>query len=144
MPPYHHTQFGWTAGFIVLVADTFAIVIVALAGAAWAALLVVGGSALVFLLFGWLTVHVDDERLRLRFGLGVVRRSWRLADITRAQTVRNPWYVGWGIRLLPRRTVFNVSGFDAVEFELRSGKIYRIGTDDAPALLAAVERDIGR
>lgn len=144
MLPYHHTQFGWTAGLIVLVADAFAVVIVALAGAAWVALLVIGGSALVFLLFGWLTVDVDGERLRLRFGAGLVRRSWRIADIARAEKVRNPWYVGWGIRFLPRRTVFNVSGFDAVEIELRNGKIYRIGTDDSRGLQQVIEQAIRR
>lgn len=36
--------------------------------------------------------------------------------------------------------MYNVAGYDAVELELRSGRVFRIGTDEPDALLAAIER----
>ena len=52
---------------------------------------------------------------------------------------KNRWYNGWGIRLIPRGWIFNVSGFDAVEIQMKNGRRYRIGTDEPEALLAAIQ-----
>jgi len=53
--------------------------------------------------------------------------------------VHNHWYYGRGIKLTPHGWLFNVSGFDAVEIQLKNGRKYRIGTDEPDALLAAIE-----
>ena len=34
--------------------------------------------------------------------------------------------------------IYNVSGFDAVEIQLKNGKIYRIGTDEPKKLEQAI------
>ncbi len=104
-------------------------------GIGW--LLVLLASA-VFL-FGALTVEVTTDELVVSFGPGLIRKRWRIEEIRKARVVRNPWYYGWGIRLTPRRWLFNVSGLDAVEMELNSGRSFRIGTDEPQRLLAAVE-----
>ena len=36
--------------------------------------------------------------------------------------------------------LYNVSGFDAVELRLKSGDVYRLGTDDPEGLSAALKR----
>jgi hypothetical protein len=138
MPAYRHTQFGWITFAIISAVDAIAVLAVVVAELAWVSLVILGATALVFVLFGWLNVVVEADRLRIWFGVGLVRRSWMLSEIVRAEAVRNPWYTGWGIRFLPGRTVYNVSGFEAVEIELRNGKRYRIGTDEPEALLAAL------
>ena len=138
MAPYRHTQFGWITFAIVSAADAIAVVAVVLAEVAWVSLIILAFTAVIFVLFGWLNVAVEADRVRLWFGAGLVRRSWLFADIVRAEAVRNPWYTGWGIRFLPGRTVYSVSGFEAVEIELQSGKHYRIGTDEPEALVAAL------
>jgi hypothetical protein len=144
VPAYRHTQFGWITFAVVFAADAVAIVITVIAGVAWSAFLILGITAVVVALFGWLNTAVENDRVRLWFGIGLVRRSWLLADVVRAEAVRNPLFTGWGIRLLPGRTVYNVSGFEAVEIELRNGKVYRIGTDEPEALLAALaDRGVG-
>ncbi len=97
-------------------------------------------TAITILVFGWLTVQVTNESLQLRFGIGLVRRRWAIADLRSAKAVRNPWYYGWGIRYTPHGWLFNVSGLDAVEIELASGRRYRIGTDQPEELLRAIER----
>jgi hypothetical protein len=108
---------------------------------AWFPLAVLGAALVVF---GTLTVEVDPERVRLVFGLGLVRKTIRLADVAAFQPVRNPWIVGWGIRLIPGGQLWNVSGLDAVELALRDGRVFRIGTDEPDALARALETATGR
>ncbi|MEJ2284164.1 MAG: hypothetical protein P8X85_11275 [Desulfobacterales bacterium] len=43
-------------------------------------------------------------------------------------------HYGRNIRLTPHGWLFNVSGLHAVEIPLRSGKKYRMGTDDPEGL----------
>lgn len=105
------------------------------------------GAVLVFLvaalvLFTSLVVDLDEERLWLGFGPGLVHRSFPLGSIRDAREVRNHWYHGWGIRLIPHGWVWlwNVSGLDAVELELRNGRRFRIGTDQPGELASAIRR----
>ena len=62
-----------------------------------------------------------------------------LADVTAARKVRNHWYAGWGVRIIPRGRLYNVGGLDAVELEMDNGRVVRVGTDQPDALLAAVQ-----
>jgi len=52
--------------------------------------------------------------------------------------VRNKWWYGLGIRLTPHGWLYNVSGLDAIEIVRRSGKTFRVGTDEPKALAAAL------
>lgn len=88
-------------------------------------------------LFATLTVKVGDRRMEIQFGLGLIRKGFLLKDIETYRVVQNPWYYGWGIRFTPRGWLFSVSGFRAIELQMKSGKIYRIGTDE-PDKLAKV------
>jgi hypothetical protein len=96
-------------------------------------------GALVVSLFVTLTVEVDGTALTCRFGPGLFRKRIALADIVRATPVTNPWIIGWGIRWYPGHCwVWNVSGLQAVELDLRSGRKFRVGTDEPAALAEAV------
>jgi hypothetical protein len=94
--------------------------------------------ALVLLLFGSLTVEVDREAIRLRFGVGLVRKRIPLAGFRSWREVRNPWSAGWGIRLFPGGVLWNVSGLDAVELVLADGRRFRVGTDEPAELVRAI------
>jgi hypothetical protein len=96
---------------------------------------------LVALLFYSLTAEVSADEVVASFGPGVIRRSIRITDIRDARVVRNKWYYGWGVRLVPHGWMFNVSGLDAVELVFESGRIFRIGTNDPEGLLAAIRRN---
>ena len=93
---------------------------------------------LALALFHSLCTSIDANYLRLRFGVGLISFKYRLTDITEAIPVKNKWYDGWGIRVLPNGFLFNVSGPDAVEIRLSSGSIRRIGTNEPSALTQAV------
>ena len=89
--------------------------------------------------FGSLTVEVDGEELRHFFGPGFWKKTYLLSDIEKVETVRNSWIFGWGIRLTPYGWLYNVSGLDAVEITLRSGRKFRVGTDEPEELFTALQ-----
>jgi hypothetical protein len=93
-------------------------------------------------LFHSLTVSIDEQYLRLRMGIGLIRIKFLISDIVKAYPVKNKWYSGWGIHLTGKGFLYNVSGFDAVEIVLSSGAIHRIGTDEPSALTQAINQSI--
>ena len=90
-------------------------------------------------IFATLTVKVNNRRMEIQFGLGFIRKGFLLKDIQAYRAVENPWYYGWGIRYTPRGWLYNVSGFTAIELQMKSGKIYRIGTDEPNNLAKALD-----
>jgi hypothetical protein len=137
---YRHTQFGTTMVVIFFLSIAIAAIVFDRYGTPPVAILAL--SILIICLFLFYSLHVEIAGgiIRCRFGIGLIRRSFNLAEIVAVQTVTNKWYYGWGIRLTPNGWLFNVSGLNAVEITLRSGKKYRIGTDE-PERLAAAIRD---
>ena len=135
---YHHTQTGWvTLGATLLILPVVAF--------GWAqgdsapATIGLVAVALMALFFGTLTIDIDDARLLIRFGIGLVRKTIALNKIRAYASVRNPWYYGWGIRVMPHGTLYNVSGLSAVELLLDNGRRVRVGTDEPQALVRALE-----
>src|SRR3989344_2121622 len=92
--------------------------------------------------FTTLSVSIDEDYLRIKFGYGIFRKKFALSEIASVTRVKNHWYYGWGIRLWfwPSMWIFNVSGFDAVEIRMKNGKIYRIGTDEPEKLETAIKQ----
>lgn len=104
---------------------------------------VIAGVGLVVLIlcllfFRSLTVVVDSDRLHWRFGLDLWRWSVPVAEIESMREVRNPWWYGWGIHVTTGGWLYNIEGKRGVEFQLRGGRRFRLGTDDPEALMGAV------
>jgi hypothetical protein len=85
-----------------------------------------------------LTVVVDARAVTASFGWGWPRRSIDRAEINGAVQVRNSWWHGWGIRKVSRGWMYNNAGREAVQLSLRSGRVFRIGTDQPAELLVAI------
>jgi hypothetical protein len=135
---YRHTQFG-TLLLIVFVAAAVVIVSASLSGGTYGpALIAVPVLAVIFALFGTLTVVVGEERLECRFGPGLIRRRVALADVERAEAISLPWYYGWGVRFTPQGWLYRVSGTTAVRLTLTGGKRVLIGTDEPGRLVRAI------
>ena len=144
MPIYKHRQ----VGTLILFALGIGVALTALTlfqmppspiGARVAVGLVLVILLLCGSLFHALTVEVTADELVVWFGPGLIRKSFRIADIREARIVKNPWYYGWGIRWTPHGWMFNVSGFDAVTLELENNRKFCIGTDDPQQLLASLQ-----
>lgn len=143
-PSYRRTQFGRVIAACCLPGVVIALVVWFFVGpvAVSAAAVIVGVHVLVVLLFGSLTVEIAGGHVRIRFGIGLVRKRWPLDGIEACRPVRNTWLYGWGIRKIPGGWLYNVSGLDAVELKLKGGKTVRIGTDEPQALAAALEKEL--
>jgi len=144
VPIYEHRQLGKTILGIIGISLTLIGLLLALVPDDRPLIPVIAPilavAVLVAFLFGSLTVVVTEERVTASLGLGLIRKSFRIEEIRDARAVRNHWYYGWGIRLTPTGWMFNVSGFDAVEIELKNGRRFRIGTDEPEQLLAAIKQ----
>jgi hypothetical protein len=141
---YSHTQFGWMT-LIALLGGLVALGAVGRnLGPEGTDGLKVGMAVLALMmpLFGWLTVTVDEEAVTARFGIGLLRKKVWLRDIKSAKRVRNKWWYGWGMRMGPWGWMYNVSGLDAVEIELKNGGRFRIGTDEPEELVSAIRSSL--
>jgi len=85
-----------------------------------------------------LIVVIEGDVLTTRFRFGWPAKSFDLRELVAVHQVRNKWYYGAGVRWIPGGSMYNVWGLDAVELEQRSGKRFRIGTDEPEALVAAI------
>lgn len=65
-----------------------------------------------------------------------------LTEVAVAKVTRSNLSEGWGIRITPRGMLYNVSGINAVEIALRSGRRSRLGTDEPEALVGAMRTAI--
>ena len=95
MTRYEHTQIG-------------KIMICALLGAAAVAgmgAIMRGDSIAILLLtitgFYKLTVKIDNEKLRVSFGIGLIRKEVSISEIASCAPIRIRWWYGWGIHFTP-------------------------------------------
>jgi len=141
---YRHTQVGWV--IIACAIGVAALIGPTLRGAPlpFGPFLIVTLVMLTLLLFTTLTVEVDREQVRVGYTIGLIRKRIPLRDVQQYREVRNRWYYGWGIRALPGGWLWNVSGLDAVELVLRSGRRFRIGTDEPAELATAIAQALGQ
>ena len=139
MNAYRHTQFGTVTVITTVAIMPLAVLPAWLAGTATVAWLILGSLVVLLALFFSLTVEIDTEHLRIRFGIGLIRKRFPLDRIDTCRPVRNSWLYGWGIRLTPHGWLYSVSGLEAVELKMKSGKTCRIGTDEPEVLTAALQ-----
>jgi hypothetical protein len=96
--------------------------------------------AVVLLLFYRLKVVVFNDKILITFGVGLI---WKIVDISRIkriEIVRNPFYYGWGLRIIPNGMLYNISGFKAVELHFHdTGRILRIGSANPAKLKQEIE-----
>jgi hypothetical protein len=137
MKEYKHTQIGYLL-IIALGAATLLIAFLSQRTTSPGAIILLAFMILCVGLFATLTVQMDDQAIIIRFGIGVIRKRFALKDVQTYRAVKNPWYYGWGIHLIPGGWLFNVSGWEAVELELKNGNKYRIGTNDVQGLMDAI------
>lgn len=105
---------------------------------------VFGILLLSLILFGSLSVSVDQKIITIAFGIGLIKKRYQLVDIDSCSEVRNKWWYGWGIRKIPNGWLFNVSGLDAVELVMKDGKVKRIGTDEPKVLCEYIDRRLSK
>ena len=139
---YRHTQRGTlmllTLSLAVLVAGLLGVLALQSGRGSWVPFVICALLLVTAWLFASLTVEVSGGEIRWYFGPGLWDYRLAFSDIEDVRIVRNTWLNGFGIRMRPGWRLFNVSGLDAVELQLKNGDIRRIGTDDPKGLAAAL------
>jgi hypothetical protein len=130
---------GSVAGLGLALLVTMSLSPATLAAVPWLVVALFGLLALGLLTYATLTVDVDSEEVRARFGIGLIRKSIALADIARCDVVRTPSWWGWGIHWTPSGWLYNVSGRAAVRLEMTTERPVMIGSDEAERLKAAID-----
>lgn len=139
---YKHTQTGYLMLSILGTGMLFISGLILVRGGNWIAFAVLLILAVCSVLFASLTIEIEEDILRFKFGPGVFHKEFLLNDIEDCEVVRNPWYYGWGIRLTPHGWLYNVSGFSAVQISLKNGKQFRLGTDTPQELCQAIKQSL--
>lgn len=148
MTSYKHTQVGYLILVTSLVLISFYFwlyeIISTEIGSNFTITAVMALVVFILLSFSTLQVVIDENYLRIKFGYGIFRKKFALSGISAAKIVKSPWYYGWGIRVWfwPYMWIYNVSGFAAVEINMKNGKIYRIGTNVPGEFEVAIKRAI--
>jgi len=88
--------------------------------------------------FRSLTVEVDSDSVSLRFGDGLIHKTFPLEEISHAEPFRTSWLMGWGIHWVGNGWLYNVYGLDAVHLIMKKGKHVYIGSDDAENLIQEI------
>ena len=87
--------------------------------------------ALIYIFFYGMTTTVTAEKIIVSFGLGLRTVKKSLKEISSVEVVENPWYYGWGIRLIPKGMLYNISGSRGIELKfIDSNRVVRIGSKD--------------
>jgi hypothetical protein len=102
-------------------------------------LAVLGATAVAF---RSVTVTVDDKRVSLSFGPGLIKKSFQLVDIASARAMRTTPLQGWGIHWTGVGWLYNVYGLDAVELCFKNGKHVFIGTDEPEKLATFINESL--
>lgn len=149
---YEKTQIGWIMIYVfgILLAllissrmifwettklpDSFLIVAVAI-------------LVLFLLMFYQLKIKIDETAIHVIFGIGLIKIRIRPQEISNLESLKVPWWYGWGIRLTPKGWLYNVHGNKAVYFNYTSaGKAKRVllGTEDSENLIKALHENFGK
>ncbi len=141
---YRHTQIGY-----ITIASLVAVICLIIAqilffGSAPLPIAVLIVLVACLLIFSCLTIEIKDAFLTWKFGFGLIHKKVPVSEIIRVNRIKNNILHGWGIHLTPGGWLYNVSGIQAVEFELRDGKKFRLGTDEPDKLMQAVSMLIGK
>jgi len=141
---YRKTQIAWpTIAPLVFVAALLIPIFIRLqlVPAIW---ITIAAYALILALFATLTVTVTNDGVLASFGIGLVRKWISFADVVSFARIRTHWMNGWGIHGYSGGTLYNASGFSAVEFLLVSGRYVAIGTAEPDAFVAALAQTTGK
>lgn len=147
MNHYEHTETGWVIIVSLSAASAVSLAAGALVKAVSEQVVTLAVPAILLLVlvnFYKLDVYVDEEFVGFSMGIGLIRKKFRLSEISSAEITRTSWISGWGIHHVSGGWLYNVNSFDAVELKLKNGRRCLIGTDDPQALQAAVAGRLGR
>lgn len=94
--------------------------------------------------FCQLTIHVSSNAVSFKFGLGIWGKSYPMETISSCEVVKNSFYMGIGIKMIPNGWLYNVSGLSAIELKFKNkNSVVRIGTNKPDEVCEAIHAFLG-
>ncbi|HEX9012341.1 MAG TPA: hypothetical protein VF813_02450 [Anaerolineaceae bacterium] len=138
--PYRQTQISFLmVGLLVLFLFT-AIAVILGTRFTWEAVLVYFLLALIMVNFMTLTVAVLPEQVELQFGPGLLRKKIALEDLLNLCVKDSLPGSGWGFRLSNLTWIYNLTGRQHVEVDLRDESRVLIASDQPVELAREIEK----
>ncbi|MGE5558827.1 MAG: hypothetical protein ACM3WV_09465 [Bacillota bacterium] len=132
---YKHTQIGWTIIIVLGLVLFLTYGGMIRRGTVWIWFAVLAAGVLM----SALTVGVDEKYIRLRFGPGLIRRTFKLESIESCRPVKNWWFAASVGIHFGSGSLYNVHGPHAVELTMKSGRKIYVGTDEPEKLAEAIK-----
>ena len=85
------------------------------------------------------TIEISEEKLKFRFGIGIIQKSFFIEEIKSVREVVNPWYYFWGVKSIPGGWFYAIAPGEAIEIILKNGKIVQLGTNQSRMLKEALD-----
>jgi hypothetical protein len=139
-PSYRHTQTNFLFALILILALFAAILLVVDTHYGVDAMVLYILLAIVLMNYLTQTVEVKADKIEVRFGPGIFRRTIALDRIYNLCVVENPQQGRQGVQLIASGLITTVAGKQAVEIVLDDESQVRIGTDEPVALARAIEK----
>jgi len=96
-------------------------------------------------MFYKLSVELQGTKLRLIYGIGLIRFKFNIDQLECSEIITTPWYYGLGIRITPKGMLYNIHGSKAVRIEyITNGKreSVMIGTPEPEQLKNSLEQNV--
>jgi len=96
------------------------------------------------LVFYKLTIIVDNKFVTFKLGIGLVGKSYKIADLKTCKPVATSVLNGIGIRMLSNGWLYNVTGLKAIELRFANkNSIVQIGTNKPDEISQLIQSLIG-
>jgi hypothetical protein len=145
---YKKTQFGWVIVIAAFAAFCCFLIVSLMKGSyrndsnnmVIIPLIILSSIAITF---HSLTIEITETYLRFYFGFGLISKTILIEDINEAKPITNSMLTGWGIRLGWNYTLYNVSGFQSVELDIKGKKRkIRVGTSEPEEVSRIINKNI--
>jgi hypothetical protein len=90
-------------------------------------------------LFSTMFVEVSQDGVKWFFRWKLFGGFIPIADIREADVIYMGWHIGYGHRWTKRGTLYRAWGLDVVQIHRQKGKPVFLGTEDAAAMVRAIE-----
>jgi hypothetical protein len=96
-------------------------------------------------LFFRLESKVFEDRIEIKFGVGIIKKTIEFKEVEEVQKVTNKFWYGWGIRYTPHGWLWNISGYEAVQFQLKGkSKGFRLGCKNHEEMYQAIKTQLDK
>jgi len=98
---------------------------------------------IILLLFYKLEIRIDKEKITAIFGIGLLKREFLIQEIDTIESYKIPWYVGIGIRITQRGTLWNVATGKAILLNSKGQtKTFLVGSAEVEEIIKILNNKI--